>query len=699
MEHFENHILNDANNNENLSAKNEAAFLIMNEGQKIYIELHVGTDGSWDYTLYDGALQEIDGGQIGEEGNETDFGTEQSNRLSLSDAVMEICQLHDLDKSNIAELSYTDFEEKLERNCFRYYSTQRPVMPGTFPNGTNKPMELHNFDECQTVENVAFEAWGYLEYPMPLTKQQIEDYELKAAPVTIEIASVIVKSEELESDVGEMDTTNNEMKHDTVIEAYVTNLGKYNEGHLIGEWVKFPTTYEEMKKVFDRIGIDGVRYEEWFITDYECSIDGIYDQLGEYESLESLNYLAVKLDEMSTYDIEKLEAIIQHDSSYTRDVKGLINLTANLDTYDFLEGVHNEEDLGSYWVEESGAYDLKAMGNLANYIDYQRFGRDIAMDEGGTFTDKGYVRNTDDSIVEIFDGSHEDIPLEYRIMSNPDLEQEDSIEVLESFDPEKQVQNADCDMYGIYQLKKESDLRDYSFEGLERLKIAGLEVKRENYELVYHAPLTDTETLESLYERFNLRHPEDFRGHSMSVSDVIVLHQNGVNNAYYCDSFGFAEINSFLLPQQVVVDMKTSGLSVEGHVGAWHAIDFKQIDGGNYFLMEHDTYGEDAAGIIVNSEGKMVLDEIFNGFDEETVDQIKETCSSTRENWLKNAEMSSEDDYSMLDGIINNSVSEAVKRQDEKPSVLGKLKELKADISKTEKKIQVTEKAQNKLEI
>ena len=72
-------------------------------------------------------------------------------------------------------------------------------------------------------------------------------------------------------------------------EAFVTNLGKYNEGMLVGEWVKLPTTEEEMQKVFERIGIGkqdefGQPYEEWFITDYECPIYGVQKMLGEYES-------------------------------------------------------------------------------------------------------------------------------------------------------------------------------------------------------------------------------------------------------------------------------------------------------------------------------------------------------------------------------------------------------------------------------
>ena len=90
-------------------------------------------------------------------------------------------------------------------------------------------------------------------------------------------------------------------------EAFVTNLGKYNEGMLVGEWVKLPTTEEEMQKVFERIGIGkqdefGQPYEEWFITDYECPIYGVQKMLGEYESLDKLNYLAALIDVLSLSD-------------------------------------------------------------------------------------------------------------------------------------------------------------------------------------------------------------------------------------------------------------------------------------------------------------------------------------------------------------------------------------------------------------
>lgn len=202
---------------------------------------------------------------------------------------------------------------------------------------------------------------------------------------------------------------------DCAFEAFVTNLGKYNEGELIGEWVKFPISNEEMQEVFRRIGMGG-RYEEWFITDYDCPDSGISDLLGEYESLSELNYLANQMMELD--ESEEVWQAVLDLGEYTGSVKDLINLTENMNCFDYLSGVTSDSDLGYYWIEESGCYDTKAMGVLSNYIDYEGFGRDIRFDESGVFTDRGYVRLNGGSFVEIYDGSIENIPEEYRIQSS-----------------------------------------------------------------------------------------------------------------------------------------------------------------------------------------------------------------------------------------------------------------------------------------
>ena len=195
---------------------------------------------------------------------------------------------------------------------------------------------------------------------------------------------------------------------------------KYNEGALVGEWVKFPTTAEELQKVFERIGIGskddfGHPYEEWFITDYDCPDTAIGKVLGEYESLSELNYLAGQIMEMRESS-EFWQAVLDLGEN-TGSVQELINLTENLDCFDYLSGVRNDYDLGYYWIEESGCYDTSDLGALANYIDYESFGRDIRYEEGGVFGDNGYVRSNGGRFVDIYDGDIENIPDEYRVSS------------------------------------------------------------------------------------------------------------------------------------------------------------------------------------------------------------------------------------------------------------------------------------------
>ncbi len=102
------------------------------------------------------------------------------------------------------------------------------------------------------------------------------------------------------------------------------------------------------------------------------------------------------------------------------------------------------------------------------------------------------------------------------------------------------------DKLGIYQLKHEDSIRDIQFEGLDWLKSHGKEVAKENYELIYVMNLPADMDLERIYEIFNMEHPDDFRGHSLSVSDMVVLHQDGGNSCHFVDRFGFSEIPDFL---------------------------------------------------------------------------------------------------------------------------------------------------------
>ena len=115
------------------------------------------------------------------------------------------------------------------------------------------------------------------------------------------------------------------------------------------------------------------------------------------------------------------------------------------------------------------------------------------------------------------------------------------------------------DSFSIYQLRNEDSTRDYRFEPYDRLQAAGLTVDKANYTEVYAAPLTAGTTLEDIYRTFNVDYPADFKGHSLSVSDVVVLHQNGQDTAHYCDSVGFQQVPEFFRENP----LRTAELSTE----------------------------------------------------------------------------------------------------------------------------------------
>lgn len=118
-------------------------------------------------------------------------------------------------------------------------------------------------------------------------------------------------------------------------------------------------------------------------------------------------------------------------------------------------------------------------------------------------------------------------------------------EIINDMEKENQLFDGNGEHYGIYQLKK-SEERTYQFMGMREASSFGFEIHGEDYELIYSDQLGMEETLNSLYEKFNINHPQDFTGHSLSVSDVVVMRKNGESKAYYVDSFGFTELPEFI---------------------------------------------------------------------------------------------------------------------------------------------------------
>lgn len=198
-----------------------------------------------------------------------------------------------------------------------------------------------------------------------------------------------------------------------LFEAYITNLGKYNEGELVGETLKFPTSPQAVEALLKNIGVDGIRYEEFFITSFDGDVLGLYDYLGEYENLDELNHLACLLSELPQSEIEKFEAAL-HTGAHTSSVADIINLAENLDCFEFYPEIESEEDLGRYFAE-----DLAIPAELKGYFDYEAYGRDISINEGGHLAPGGYIVQTG-PLKEIYHGI-EDIPKEHKVFALPRL--------------------------------------------------------------------------------------------------------------------------------------------------------------------------------------------------------------------------------------------------------------------------------------
>ena len=192
------------------------------------------------------------------------------------------------------------------------------------------------------------------------------------------------------------------------------NQGKYNEDRLVGAPLKFPTTTEAVQNLLKQIGIDGIRYEEIFIASYDGPMPQLHKHLGEYESIDELNHLACLLSELDKDELAAFEAVMD-SGEYTGSVKDLINLSQNLDSYNFYSDIHTEEELGRMYIQELEAVQVPE--HLIDYIDYEAYGRDVRINEDGHLAPGGYVVGGG-SFVEHYHGI-EDIPDEHRVFSMP----------------------------------------------------------------------------------------------------------------------------------------------------------------------------------------------------------------------------------------------------------------------------------------
>ena len=259
--------------------------------------------------------------------------------------------------------------------------------------------------------------------------------------------------------------------------------------------------------------------------------------------------------------------------------------------------------------------------------------------------------------------------------------------------------------FGIYQIDPEGNARDYMF--LSHGSLEDYEMRREDYRLEYVAPLTETDTLDTIYERFNIDHPEDFKGHSLSVSDIVVMNRDGEVKAYFVDSFSFTDVTEEFLERfyERPEEIREAAFEIEDRYLEIHETDggydysiysdhYKLIDGGRYesdvdlmraakdivqdlrepvFNSETETYTRLPVQGNIDGNSRMMrisfshLHEMtleFNRVDPKSMAGVVQEASPQQQyRPLAKVEEMEEQNYNMVDNVLNNGYGEKERRE------------------------------------
>ena len=287
-------------------------------------------------------------------------------------------------------------------------------------------------------------------------------------------------------------------------------------------------------------------------------------------------------------NVEKTRELAEH--IYAQEVDGnqdvalaMIDAQAEIDALpDSMVGVSEMQEYGYTWNEMLPLTQERALelfdGDLPVYLLH---------------TDGSETTVSDRKQITEHDGmcgiEKEDWMNERKIqMMQEELAESDS-------NREAQLLYGNTDKYGIYQLKDDPELDKFRFTGTESLKRMGITkdnfdaVLPENYKLVYMGELaelqgqTQSETLEAIYTKFNIDHPADYKAHSLSVSDIVVLHEDGENSAHFVDSFGFTELPKFMLTLEGKENEIQTELAV--HIADRYILMHECDDGYDYSIL------------------------------------------------------------------------------------------------------------------
>ena len=304
------------------------------------------------------------------------------------------------------------------------------------------------------------------------------------------------------------------------------------------------------------------------IIDAKAEIDALPDPMIGLSEMREYGY---QWDEMLPLTQEKALELFEHDLHvYLLHTDGTESLAESRERIEEHEGIFGvEKETWNKALKQQTKITLILMDEQEREYTYPYPVVAVDIEEMGgdrTAVFKTSEPISDTDVAEIHNAFYGtdlefEIEKELGITWVESINYEDGSVITPEMARKEQLLYASTDKYGIYQLKPNLELDSLRFEGTESLKRMGITkdnfdaIKPENYTLLYVGELSELQketqgaTLEAIFEKFNLDHPEDFRGHSLSVSDIVVLHQNGQNTAHFVDFFGYTEIPDFLREQ------------------------------------------------------------------------------------------------------------------------------------------------------
>ena len=526
--------------------KQETAYLLEN-GNYLYIQT---CETGYDYTLYQPDFTDLDGGQL------------DNPEISIEKARDEILKMHELSGQELKEIPIDDFEKMQEEASqekeagiqVKYYPINEAA--------AKRAKEMNSFS----------------------------DYTPGSA--TLEYKSLVDQAAELaENQKKRVDPSFHE-KIDALLDTYSKKLAaNMNNGFAIDSRVpsvliaggsNFPTRkkekqnaardknygeWKEIQGLLEKIrstGMGGISADD---PDAVKKLTAKLEKLTKaQETMKAVNAYYRKhkslegCPELDGKAIEKLKKGMEIRGIQDKPYPSWALSNNNAEIRRIKERIQslsvNKEELYTGWEFAGGRAEINVKDNrLQLFFDDKPDGkiRDELKANGFRWSPKAsaWQRQLNSNAIYASDAISSIKPLsgERVIELQRNFRKEERKEAQPEYIYKAQEEVAEKDTFQIYQLKRGENTRELQFESYDRLKESGQTLNPDHYVKVYEAELTKGLSLEDIYTRFNIDHPKDFYGHSLSVSDVVVLHKDGKDSAHYVDRFGYKDAPEFLKPQ------------------------------------------------------------------------------------------------------------------------------------------------------